>query len=159
MAWWWSKKVTKASLIETLHQAAQLVEKYQNYEFGICNLLPNQVKEKIQAASKGVKSLNECTVFYEDMEKAYVALTVLNNMKTAKDPELAAKAYGQLLQSFGTVVGKLPFPANSYARPLTEIGSKFERIVGTLMPSAHGSGLDNDLKDFLAGGQKFINGI
>ncbi len=159
MAWWWSKKVDKASVIETLHQAAQLVEKYQNYEFGICNLMPNQVKEKIQGASKAVKKLNECTVFYEDMEKAYVALTVLNNMKTAKDPEMAAKAYGQLLQSFGTVLSKLPSPASAYARPLTEIGSKFERIVGTLMPSAHGSGLDNDLKDFLAGGQKFINGI
>lgn len=159
MAWWWSKKVTKASLIETLHQAAQLVEKYQNYEFGICNLLPNRVKEKIQEASKFVKGLNEVTVFYEDMEKAYVALTVLNNVKTAKDPEMAAKAYGQLLQSFGTVVGKLPSPASVYARPLTEIGGRFEKIVGTLMPSAHGSGLDNDLKDFLAGGQKFINGI
>src|SRR5690606_5558905 len=159
MGWWWSKKVDKASLIETLHQAAQLVEKYQNYEFGICNLMPNQVKEKIQGASRAIKKLNECTVFYEDMEKAYVALTVLNNMKTAKDPELSAKAYGQLLQSFGTVVGKLPFPANAYAGPLTQIGAKFERIVGTLMPSAHGSGLDNDLKDFLAGGQKFINGV
>jgi predicted sugar kinase len=159
MGWWWSKKVDKASVIETLHQAAQLVEKYQNYEFGICNLMPNQVKEKIQSASKAVKQLNECTVFYEDMEKAYVALTVLNNMKTAKDPEMAAKAYGQLLQSFGTVLSKLPSPASAYARPLTEIGAKFERIVGTLMPSAHGSGLDNDLKDFLAGGQKFINGI
>src|SRR5690606_9306114 len=142
-----------------VHKAAPLAAKYLNCEIGICNLMPKQTKEKSQRASMAIKKLDECTVFHEDMEKDYVELMDLNNMKTAKDPEMSAKAYGQVLQSFGTVVSKLPFPASAYGGPLTQIGAKFERIVGTLMPSAHGSGLDDDLKDFLAGGQKFINGI
>lgn len=155
----WDRTIDKASLVETLHKTAELINKYENYEFGICNLIPERVLEKIQNAAGKIKQLDKCSVYYADMEKAYVALKVLNNMKTARNPELAAKAYGQLLQVLGNVVSDLPFPASAYGTPLTIIGTKFERIVGTLMPSAHGSGLDNDLKDFLRGGQGFINGI
>lgn len=66
--------------------------KYENYKIGGDYLIPNFVKEKIERTSNGVKRLNECVVFYEDTEKIYLALKVLNNTQTAKDHELSVKS-------------------------------------------------------------------
>ncbi|MGD9563539.1 MAG: hypothetical protein AB7F88_16090 [Pyrinomonadaceae bacterium] len=155
----WDKQIDKKSLLETLNQISKLIKAYEKYKFGWEYLMPQNVHGKILDAARGIKSLEEAWVYYKDMESIYQALKLLNNKEVANNPALAAKAYGQLLKGVGTVVGGLPFPAKVYGEPLKVLGGKFEATVKVLMPSAHGSGLDADLRDFLGGGQKFINGI
>ena len=155
----WDKKKKKKGLLETMNQIAKLIKSYEQYKFGWEYLMPQAVHSKILSAARGIKQLEDVQVYYKDMESIYQALKLLNNKDVANNPGLAAKAYGQLLTGVGTVVGSLPFPANAYGQPLKVLGGRFEATVRVLMPSAHGSGLDNELRDFLGGGQKFINGI
>lgn len=159
MNFWWDKKVDKASIVETFRQIAELIKTYEKYEFGIKYLVPQNLHTKVQKAAKAIKQVESCQAYYQEMESLYKAIKVLNNSKTLNNPQVAAKAFGQVFQSAGFIVGKLPSPANMYSSPLIEIGKNFEKIVNTYMPSAHGSaGLDDDFREFLGGGHSFING-
>lgn len=161
MSWEWFgyKKVDKASLIETFNQMAKLTAHYEKYEIGYKILIPNDIHEKILEGSRRLKQVKDAAAWYDDMKAVYDAVHALNNKEVAKNPTVAGKAYGQFFSAMGAVMCSLPPPASGYGNILKNVGVAFPGIVKTLMPSAHGSGLDSDLKDFLAGGQKFINGI
>ena len=159
MNWPWDRKIDRNSLIETLNKVSKLIKFYEQYKFGWEYLIPTRVHEKILDAARAIKRGEDFQVYYAEMKDVYEAIQVLNQKDVANRPDVAAKAYGQLLKSLGTVIGALPPPASYYSQPLTLLGGQFQATVKVLMPSAHGSGLDGDLQDFLHGGQKFINGV
>lgn len=146
---YFSAEIDKKDFKKILLLLDKRLEQYKNFEIGLKFIVPKRINEKVKDLIKKVDKVKSFVAYKEEADELLKVLELLRLADTINSPQKSGAAYGRLFVSLSKMIGRLPFPANAYAKPLERIGVNFEKIVGVFSPLHGNVEYQHDMEDFI----------
>ncbi len=142
------EEVSKADLVKTLKRVDNIMEQYKSFEVGLKYIVPEKLNDKMKKLIAVVDKGKDYSAYYSEIKEVYEALEALKQVQTINSPEASGRAFGRAFVALSVIMGRLPAPANAYAKPLNVIGVNFAENCRSVFSASRKSGIQRRYAEF-----------
>ena len=133
------EKIDKQRFLSYLDYIDKTVAEYEKYAPLGKHLVPERIHSKIMALADAINKAKDFYAYYQDARELYDIINTLNNQDVFTDSAKAAKIYGRLFMTLGSIAMKNSNPlVKTYGQAINMLGQKLERW-NSLTNGTHGN--------------------